>query len=529
MQQLVDRAAEAAEQWQGLSAGERAKLMRACMPTVLAASEEWVRASCEGKGVDFHSPLSGEEWTSGPAILMRHLRLYAETLEGKHPVGKLADWPDGGKRVFPSSFLDANFLPGHRASLHIQRDAEWSQRAVTEPRSLGPGGVAAILGAGNIHSIPPLDALYLLLKHNFASVVKLNPVNSYLQAPLSRALQPLVERNLVQFVNCDVDEASKLMHHPQVSHVHLTGSEQTYDAIVWGDDPEAAKRANRKILDKPVTAELGAVTPVIVVPGSWSRADVKFQARHLAGMLAHNTSFNCNAPKLVITARHWRQRNEFMTQLRAALKELPQRKRWYPGADQRWQSFADHYPQAETYGEWMLIPDVPLIKQEYACKVESFCGVIAESSIAAKHPDEFLKRVVPLVNEHVNGSLSCVVLAPDHTDREIMRNAVRELRYGGVGVNAWGGAIFGLGQASWGAYPGHSDRDIQSGCGEVHNALLLDNVQKTVLWAPFRPWPKPMYMAGHRRLHTVGQAWLHFESRPGILRFLKMAIPAMFP
>ena len=41
-----------------------------------------------------------------------------------------------------------------------------------------------------------------------------------------------------------------------------------------------------------------------------------------------------------------------------------------------------------------------------------------------------------------------------------------------------------------GAYPGHTYTDVQSGIGAVHNALMLDKPLKTVVSAPFRPFPR---------------------------------------
>jgi acyl-CoA reductase-like NAD-dependent aldehyde dehydrogenase len=555
LQELVDTAAQGARDWAALAAGDRAALLRQCMPSLQAASAEWVRFSCEAKGIDPQSALAGEEWISGPAVTMRHLRLYAETLEGKHPVEELYRPGVDCVQVYPSAYLDPLLFPGCRAEVYFQRDGNGagdgggddddrggngqrnsigSQRAVHQPQSLGEGGVAAVLGAGNINSIPPLDAIYLLLTRNLASIVKLNPVNDYLQRHYQRAFAPLMQRGLVQFICGDHNVAAELIHNPDVSHVHLTGSEQTYDAVVWNGDPnkvEATKNSGVKQLDKPVTAELGAVTPVFVVPGPWSRADLKWQARHVAGMLAHNTSFNCNAPKLLVTARHWKQHGEFMTQLRAAMKELAPRSQWYPGVEQRWQAFADRYPQAEVFGDkqWMLVPDVALRVDEYACQVEAFCGILAETSVAAKHPEEFLRIAIPAVNEHVRGSLSCVIIAPSHVQRSILRRAISDLNYGAIAVNTWGGAVFGLGQTSWGAFPGHPATDIQSGNGEVHNCLLLDNVQKSILWAPFRPWLRPMYIPGHRRLASVGKGWVNFEAKPSLMRAFKLGLPAMFP
>jgi hypothetical protein len=68
--------------------------------------------------------------------------------------------------------------------------------------------------------------------------------------------------------------------------------------------------------------------------------------------------------------------------------------------------------------------------------------------------------------------------------------AIADLRYGGIGINAWVGAAFLLPRAAWGAYPGHTYTDVQSGIGVVHNALIFNKPLKTVVSAPFRPFPR---------------------------------------
>jgi hypothetical protein len=68
--------------------------------------------------------------------------------------------------------------------------------------------------------------------------------------------------------------------------------------------------------------------------------------------------------------------------------------------------------------------------------------------------------------------------------------AFAALRYGGIGINAWAGAAFLLPRAAWGAYPAHTYTDVQSGIGVVHNALMFDKPLKTVVSAPFRPFPR---------------------------------------
>jgi hypothetical protein len=63
-------------------------------------------------------------------------------------------------------------------------------------------------------------------------------------------------------------------------------------------------------------------------------------------------------------------------------------------------------------------------------------------------------------------------------------------RYGHIGINVWVGAAFRLARAAWGAYPGHTYDDVQSGIGVVHNTLMFDKPAKTVVSAPFHPFPR---------------------------------------
>ena len=83
--------------------------------------------------------------------------------------------------------------------------------------------------------------------------------------------------------------------HALVDNIHITGSDRTHDAIIWGAtaDEQAKNKANKTPrLNKPISSELGCVTPVMVIPGAWSEAELEYQARHVAGMVAQNASFN---------------------------------------------------------------------------------------------------------------------------------------------------------------------------------------------------------------------------------------------
>ena len=120
-----------------------------------------------------------------------------------------------------------------------------------------------------------------------------------------------------------------LTGHDRIDEVHITGSDKTYDAVVFGTGPEGARRkeADEPVLDKPVTAELGNVSPVIVVPGKWSIPELLYQAEHVATMLVNNAGFNCVSARVVVTHAAWPQREAFL----GALDADPGRHHHAPG------------------------------------------------------------------------------------------------------------------------------------------------------------------------------------------------------
>ncbi len=159
-----------------------------------------------------------------------------------------------------------------------------------------------MLGAGNVTSIPVADVLYELFAHNRVALLKVNPTQDALVPVFERALAPLIEPGLVRIVRGGAATGAYLTWHPRIAHVHITGSAPTFDAIVWGADADAdaARAAGEPRLKVPITAELGGVSPIIVVPGAWSAADLKYQAQHVATMRLVNAGHNCIAGQVVI-------------------------------------------------------------------------------------------------------------------------------------------------------------------------------------------------------------------------------------
>ena len=87
----------------------------------------------------------------------------------------------------------------------------------------------------------------------------------------------LIGAGVLRIVQGGAAVGQHLTGHARIDEVHITGSDKTYDAVVFGTGPEGQRRkeADQPVLDKPVTAELGNVSPVIVVPGKLVNIVVK--------------------------------------------------------------------------------------------------------------------------------------------------------------------------------------------------------------------------------------------------------------
>ncbi len=537
----LQRVASRRDAWLRVPIDERVRLLRAVIDGVVAVAPDWVRAGCAAKGLDPDGPQAGEEWLSGPVPTIRTMRLVSEALDagGTPPVRKWTTRHDGQRvaTVFPLTLIDRLAYTGMSVEVWIEPGKPATQGAIyrADAPMSSEGTLCLVLGAGNISSIGPLDVVDKLFVRNEVVVLKMNPVNDYLAPIFRRAFAPLIDTGVLEIVTGGVDEGRYLCAHPLVQSIHLTGSDRTHDAIVWGETSEERERrkaAGTPRINKAMTSELGSVTPVLVVPGRWSRMGMKYQARNVASMVAHNASFNCNAAKVLVLARGWAQREEFLDALQEVLVSLPPRKAYYPGAEQRHQAFVERYPQARVLGArgegvvpWTLIPNVPATPGEYALTTEAFCGLIAETSLDASDAPTFLAQAVPFANDCVWGTLSCVVIADGATQRahrEQFEDALARLRYGDIAVNAWTGVNFGIGDATWGAYPGNRLDDIGSGIGVVHNGHLFDHPQKSIMRAPFIMFPWPIWFADHRNLHELGRRAVPFEAAPSL-----SALPAL--
>jgi acyl-CoA reductase-like NAD-dependent aldehyde dehydrogenase len=539
----VARVAARKQAWVQTDVAARIALLRACLAGVAQVAPDWVRDMCAVKGLSPDDTLAGEEWLAGPATTARNIRLLMRALEaGGQPKPPAVTTRPGGQlvaRVVPADTTEKVLFGGVTADIWIEPGKPATQGRIYR-EAKGPGAVALVLGAGNVSSIPPMDVVYKLFVEDEVVILKMNPVNAVVGPHLARAFKSLLDANFLAIVYGGGDVGAHLAEHPQIDTLHVTGSDRTYDAIVWGTDPDEQKRRkaeNRPRNPRPFSAELGCVTPVLVVPGDWNEADLEFQARHVASMVTQNASFNCNAAKVVVTARGWNLRGQFLERVHAALARATARKAYYPGAEARYRAFLAQYPQAKALGPegtgivpWTVVPNVAPDKGEYALTNEAFCGVLAEVELDTATPEAFLSAAVEFVNDKCWGTLSCMVLIDEGTQRrhaEAFDRAIERLRYGGIGINAWAGMIYGLCSPTWGAFPGHAKTDIQSGSGVVHNTFLFDHPQKTVVRAPFRIRPTPAWFFDHKNLRQLGEALVREETQPGVLNVVGVALAGL--
>ncbi len=543
----LERLARHSSDWVGVGLPERAVLLRACLAGVERLAGDWVRQACLAQRIDPSTQLAGEKWFAGPMVATRALRLMAQAMEQGASPPTAAERQRQGQgqtilTVTPATRLESLVFRGIDAEIWLQPGHDATQGGIYRAKERGEpgrGGVALVLGAGNVSVIAPTDVIHKLFVQDEVVLLKMHPVNEYLGPIFEQAFASLIDAGYLAIVYGGADVGEYCCRHPKVDAVHLTGSHHTHDAIVWGADE--AERARRKaaadpVIDKRVSSELGCVTPVIVVPGEWNEADLDYQARNVAGMVTHNASFNCVAAKLLVLSGDWPQREAFLRRLRSALADVPQRYAYYPGAASRYDRFVGTYPQAEPLGPaaregylpWTLIPGLQPDTGSYAFDNEAFCGLLAQVDLPGSG-SEFLEAATRFVNDEVWGSLSCVLLVDPATELVLgdrLEHAVAALRYGGVAVNAWTAYLFALCTTSWGAFPGNHLDDVGSGIGSVGNYLLLDHPQKSVVRAPFRAWPKPLWFPGHRSLGTLGRRMVGFEASPSWGKLPAVALAA---
>ena len=495
--------------WQATPTPRRLSYLAQLRTDCHRLAARWAEVCCQIKGIDPKSQLAGEEWAMGPLVTLRNLRLLEKQIQTPLRQGSRV------VRALPGDTWDMVQWP-------ILRGETWSDPTQNKPESV-KGKVGLVLGAGNVSSIGATDVLYKMFVEDQVVLLKMNPVHEPLGEVLEEVFDCLIKDGFLRIVRGGPAEGALACQHPKVEALHITGSHHTYDAI----------RRNLPT-PKPITSELGCVSPVIVAPARWSSRQIEYQARHIAGMLTTNAGFNCNAAQVLITCSQWPQRDAFLNALRRTLAKVPARPSYYPGSKERHEKLIRQNPGAEQLGPpaagatcWTLVPGLDWEKDPRPLQEEAFCGVLFEVTLDVPY-NEFLLKAADFANEKIWGNLSCSLILPPEAQRsQPWRRALEHLRYGAVGINIWPGLIFALVNLPWGAYPGNTPEDIQSGSGFVHNTAHVDTIQKTVLYAPFYTPIRLPWHAGFSRFASLARLLTDFEYQPSLKTAIRAHLEAL--
>ena len=546
--------------WARLPIPDRIRLLAGMKDGIMKVARGWAEESARKKGLIPGTPVAGEEWIAGPYACMAGCNALMATLsqmQGKAFVdhlptrtlvtGQLA------VKVLPHSIWDRLLLSGISAEVWMQDGVtaanlrDHAAIAYDTPEASRTGKVALVLGAGNVAAITPLDVLQKLYLENQVVILKMNPVNDYLTDHYRIAMKPFIDAGFLRIVKGDARGGAYLCDHPIVEELHITGAETTHDAIVWGLGEEGARNraAGTPRNVKRFTSELGSVSPTIVVPGPWSAADIRFQAENIATMKLHNSGHNCIATQALIMPQGWDKAAALIDAVKkvAATSTRPA---WYPGAETRLENYAAHGGSVTRVDRGPIAPALvigEIAEDAYNRSCEVFAPALGIKELPAPDPATYLEAAVDYANDRLWGTLGCQILIHPRTIRAIgperFERIVAKLRYGTIGINGWCGLGFLIAACPWGAFPGHTLDNVGSGIGTVHNAFMLEKTERTVVRAPWRPFPRgllsgqvsllprPPFFITNRRQHKIGQALTAFQYRPGWLKLPKIFLNAL--
>lgn len=532
--------------WATLALSEKLELLQRMRLNLADHAEAWVSRVNTARQIAPNTSWAAEEWYEIYAVA-RALHGYKETLtrlnRGERCYPKQVWARANGQvvvQVFPANTFDWLLFNGMSSEVWMQPTValeNLSEHMGGFYRQQHPSGaVALVLGAGNVNSIPLLDVLDRLFVQGQVVLLKLSPVNAYLRPVFELIFAPLIDGGFLAIVEGGVAVGSYLARHPDVEAIHVTGGIDTYNAIRYGGEGDAGtprQWSGEPILQKPISAELGGVTPVIVAPEHWTDADIRFQAENIATMKLYNSGFNCIAAQLLILPEHWPQRQQLVDAIQQVFNELPAQHAYYPGAAQRQQAAQLSCPDVmllEGDVPRTIIPSVSTAEACSQCLQNEFFGpILAVTTLPGETAVSFLQNAVNFCNQSVYGTLGADLIVSPDVQQEAVETAVYGLKYGAIGVNAWCGVIYRITQNPWGAFQDTDAADIGSGNAMVHNTQLFDSPQKTVVRGRFRPFPrswrhgdpailpKPPWFVTHRQRLITAKRVAKFSLNPGYI------------
>lgn len=538
--------------WVSLGIDDRIAILDEIKHDMLIVADRWIAASLHEKGIPAHSHGEGDEWGMLMSVF-REVRLLRKSLidiskSGRPQIKRYTVQPNGqvAAQVFPQTLYDRILYKGFTGEVRMKPGISAEEAMSTQARiyhdKIHKGRIVVVLGAGNASCLVPGDFLYKLFIEDKVVVLKTNPVNAYLVPLIEEGFGALIERGFMRVISGGAEEGTYLCQHIAVDEIHMTGSEKTFEAIVFGLGAEGKKRKAERapLLTKYFTAELGNITPVIIVPGPWSDDDLTEQAVEIASWHVENAAFNCHTPRMIIQQKSWAHREAFIKALGDILTREQTRKAYYPHAKEIHAAVLAAHPTAGRFGDageertpWTLIANLDPRNTEDICfTTEAYCSILAETPIDASTVPDFIDRAVEFANKTLWGTLhTTIIVHPKSLDdpqvAAALERAIDQLRYGTIGVNTRAEYVYCLMLCPWGGFSHNNIYDVQSGIGFTNNVLMFDKPEKSVVRSPFHKRPNPIVVTSKNMIEFTRKL-AYFEASPSVGKLASLMWTALW-
>ena len=357
-------------------------------------------------------------------------------------------------------------------------------------------------------------------------------MNDYLNPVFQKVFHEFIERGFISVVNGDIPTSKYLSEHRSIDSIHLTGSNYTYENIVYGrilNDKERKLSFLSKSNKKPIFTELGNVTPIIIHPGKWTNAEIKFQARKIVTAKLNNSGFNCIAAQVVVLPKGWRSNDKLKKYIKYYLKKIGDTTSYYPGADESLKILQKNKYYEQVNEQVCSTPFMVsnLDTDEKFEEQEVWNSTLYFKEIEYTDYESFTNNSVDYVNNELWGNLGATVLIKDSKKKrnhEVVENYKQNLKYGTIAINEWAAIAFIIPTLPWGGYPGNKDNDIQSGQGFVHNSYFFESPLKGIVETNFRfsRFIDPPWFVNNKKAHRLFKNLTYYQANNSKINFIKL-------
>ena len=501
----------------------------------------WATIAAEKKGVT-GTVGEGEEWLGGPFATVFGMQYYIDTLKdlNKPLDSNLFNNELNTYKVFPNNFLEKIFFPFISAEVKFNKNIKFNE--IEEYRGFAmryshDSSISLILGAGNVSCIPLLDAIYHLVAKRSVVYIKLNPVNDYLLPVYEKVFKNFISLGYVVITKGSLNESKYMTTHNGIDHIHLTGSDETYEHIVYGkllNDDEKKLKNIKKVNNKSFSSELGNVTPIIVHPGNWSNSELKFQARKIVTAKLNNGGFNCISAQIVILPEEWNQTDKLIKYIKMYMKKIDDRLSYYPNSLKVLNGLEKDKNYERLNDQTCATPHLSReIKAYSKFETSEIWGTsIYFKKIGYEDELDYVNNAISYCNETLWGNLGATVLIKKYNNKKIKpitNTYVDNLKYGTVAINEWSAIGFIIPTLPWGGYPGNKDNDIQSGQNFVHNSMFFESPLNGVVYSKFRMSNiiDPLWFVTNKKGKKVFKNLTYFQIDKSFSNFIKLALSAV--